>query len=403
MNENEEIKNENLENDEDKVDLSSLVDYYLKRKVDPLPAVKRAIIRQNVALSYEWFVNMHMRIGTSASWDFSTFRCLIQALPEYYGNYIEVMIEDFEVKQETIEKSLQHIRSGLIPYQIWIDKVIADIKSGGEYFNAQTVPSLVFVYLLRTMRTSIIGYMKLFKALMDEDNKIPEEVRDMVFAAHVYFSEMPAEMKSEYMDAFKSEDLVTQRAFQDNELSLFNETLLDAMRNPLDLQKYIDIENGDSPVFSVFWHEEMSMKPPLINRSRGQEEVNKAEVARRNAGLPKRRGGFGNFRMDVLGYGPNGETPEEMRRKLQELNGMTDFEPVERDGGNPEAPEEPVTYVVEKVAKDSSERVVSRSKFKTHDSAEQFIHDVSEAAPDMLNSFEFRIWAETSQERKRIK
>ena len=109
MNENEEIKNENLENDEDKVDLSSLVNYYLKRKVDPLPAVKRAIIRQNVALSYEWFVNTHMRIGTSASWDFSTFRCLIQALPEYYGNYIEVMIEDFEVKQETIEKSLYPI------------------------------------------------------------------------------------------------------------------------------------------------------------------------------------------------------------------------------------------------------------------------------------------------------
>lgn len=399
MNENEEIKNEELQTeDEDRIELGSLVDYYLAHKVDPLPAVKKAIIRQNVALSYEWFVNMHMRIGTSASWDFSTFRCLIQALPEYYGNYIEVMIEDFNVKTETIEKALQHIRSGLIPYQIWIDKVISDIKSGGEYFNAQTVPSLVFVYLLRTMRTSIIGYMKLFKALMDEDNKIPEEVRDMVFAAHVYFSEMPADMKAEYMNAFKSEDPVVQRAFQDNELSLFNETLLDAMRNPLDLQKYIDIENGDAPAFSIFWHEELSMKPPLVNKSRGAEEVNKAEVARRNAGLPQRRGGFGNFRMDVLGYGPNGETPEEMKRKLQELSGALDEPIIETEENT-----EPVEYVVEKVAKDSSNRVMSKSSFSSEQEAEKFIKSVTEAAPDMLNSFEFQIWAETSQERKRIK
>ena len=152
---NEENKEE-LEQ-EDIAEVDSLVNYYVSRKVDPLPAIKQAIIRQNVAFSYEWFVNMHMRIDTPEAWAFSTYRCLIQALPEYYGNYIEIMRDEFHVNEETIEKCLRHIRSGLIPYQIWIDKVISDIKGGGDYYGLQTVPSIVFVYLLKTMRTSIIG------------------------------------------------------------------------------------------------------------------------------------------------------------------------------------------------------------------------------------------------------
>ena len=51
---NEENKEE-LEQ-EDIAEVDSLVNYYVSRKVDPLPAIKQAIIRQNVAFSYEWFV-----------------------------------------------------------------------------------------------------------------------------------------------------------------------------------------------------------------------------------------------------------------------------------------------------------------------------------------------------------
>ena len=396
---NEENKEE-LEQ-EDIAEVDSLVNYYVSRKVDPLPAIKQAIIRQNVAFSYEWFVNMHMRIDTPEAWAFSTYRCLIQALPEYYGNYIEIMRDEFHVNEETIEKCLRHIRSGLIPYQIWIDKVIADIKGGGDYYGIQTVPSIVFVYLLKTMRTSIIGYMKLYKALLDEENGISEEVKNMVFAAHIYFSEMPMELKQEYMEAFASEDPVIQRAFQDNELSLFSETLIDMLRNPLNLEKYIAIEKGDAPTFSKFWEEPLNMAAPLINKSRGQEVADSAAEERTKAGLPRQKGGMGSFAQDVLGYGPNGESPEEMKRKIAELAGNVD---VAQSGEiMEEEPPEDAKYVVEKVAKDSSSRVMSRSSFNSKPEAEQFIKNVSDAAPDMLKSFEFQIWEESGGHRRRVK
>ena len=409
MNMDEENKINEEINDEPVEEMNSLIDYYRRHaKVDPLSAIKSTIIRQEISFSYEWYINMHMRIDSIDSWAFSTFRCLIQAEPEYYGNYIDMMIEEFKVPEEVIEKVLQHIRSGLIPYQLWINKVISDIKGGGDYFSKQSVESLVFTYLLRTMRTSIIGYMKLYKALLDENNGVPDKVKDMVGAAHIYFSEMPLVLKQEYMDAFTSENETVRHAFQDNELSLFTETLIDMLRHPLNLQAYLDIEKGEAPPFSRFWAEPQLALPPIINRSRGNVDRDKINMERERAGLPQLTGGMLPFDQYLLGYGPNGETPEQMREKLREQlrrEGISEAE-FFGNGENEDADDEDfndfedfdeteefeeIEFVVEKVAKDSSNRVMSRTTFQTKPEAEDFIKTVTEAAPDMLRSFEFRI------------
>ena len=109
---------------------------------------------------------------------------------------------------------------------------------------------------------------------------------------------------------------------------------------------------------------------------------------------------MGSFAQDVLGYGPNGESPEEMKRKIAELTGNADAAP---SGETGEEPPEDAKYVVEKVAKDSSSRVMSRSSFNSKPEAEQFIKNVSDAAPDMLKSFEFQIWEESGGHRRRVK
>ena len=142
------------------------------------------------------------------------------------------------------------------------------------------------------------------------------------------------------------------------------------------------------------------MAAPLINTSRGQEVADSAAEERTKAGLPRQKGGMGSFAQDVLGYGPNGESPEEMKRKIAELSGNADAAP---SGETGEEPPEDAKYVVEKVAKDSSSRVMSRSSFNSKPEAEQFIKNVSDAAPDMLKSFEFQIREESGGHRRRVK
>ena len=55
------------------------------------------------------------------------------------------------------------------------------------------------------------------------------------------------------------------------------------------------------------------------------------------------------------------------------------------------AQEEGMQFVVEKVAKDSSSRVMSQSWFNTREEAEQFKKTLIEDSPEMAKHFDFRI------------
>ena len=342
----------------------TLVDYYLANKVQNISLLKQLAIKEIVSFQYEWFIHKHMRMETKESFNFSTYICLIQAEPEYYGNFIDVMINDIKVDEDIIEKCLQYIRSGFIPYQIWIDKVIADLK-GSDYYSETSVSGMLLVYLMKTMQTSILGYLKLHKALLEAD--ISDEINNVVYTANAMFLQLPKEIKDRYMEMFTTEDNNLRDKFMDNELSLFTETIIDMTQYPINLQALLSIERGEVPPNTQFWDEPMVKPAPIINRSR-----NKLSINIEDAGDITKNTGMGNF-MNFITPDKNDETV---------IMGTDTTEPVK-----------PVVneYIVEKVAVDSSSRVMSKNKFKTEDEAISFVEDVVQAVPDVTNYFKFRI------------
>lgn len=349
------------------LEFDSLVDYYIANKVEALPLLKKLVIKQEISFSYEWSIHKHMRQETQESFNFSTFICLIQAEPKYYGNYVECMIEDFKVPEEVIEKCLQHIRSGEVPYQIWIDKCISDLK-GSDFYSQTSVPGMLLVYLMKTMRTSIIGYMKLHKALIEED--LSDEIQEAVNAAYIMYSELPKEWKEAYMKLFNTDNERLRRKFHDNELSLFAETLIDMTQYPLNMQLLLAIENGERPASETFWNEPMFKPQGPINRSRiVLEEDEEVPIDLRT--------GMGDFR--------------ELFDDNDSMAIVSDLVEDTKESTPEPVVKEPTEYIVEKVAIRGSSRVMSKNKFDSIEKAEGFIEDVVNAVPDILKSFEFRI------------
>ena len=345
----------------DSLIFNSLVEHYLANKVENLPLLKKFAIEQDVSFAYEWFIHKHMRMETQESFNFSTYTCLIQAEPEYYGNYIEVMLDKINIPEEIIEQCLQYIRTGEIPYQLWINKLIADLR-GSDYYSKHSIPGMLLVYLCKTMRVSLVGYMKLYKALSEAD--LDEELQNVISVAHAMYMDLPKDWKEAYMRLFSAEDEELRRKFADNELTLFTETLIDMTQYPLNLQMLEDIEKGKLPAGSIFWSEPPYKPEPLINRSR----------------IP-------------LGV----KVPTEAQG-----TGMTDFRNLFDDNKSvsliadlvqDEVTEEPkvTEYIVEKVALRGSKRAMSRNKFNTEEEAERFIEDVVNAVPDIIKSFQFTI------------
>ena len=340
----------------------TLVEYYLANKVQNISLLKKLAIKETVSFQYEWFIHKHMRMETKESFNFSTYVCLIQAEPEYYGNFIEVMIDDIGIDEDVIEKCLQYIRSGFIPYQIWIDKVIADLK-GSDYYSKTSVEGMLLVYLMKTMQTSILGYLKLHKALIDAD--ISDEINNVVYTANAMFLQLPKDIKDKYMEMFTTEDNDLRDKFMDNELSLFTETLIDMTQYPINLQTLMSIERGEVPATTQFWDEPMIKPAPIINRSR-----NKLSVSAEDSGDITKNTGMGNF-MNFI-------TPDNNDNDETVIMGTEPAKVVDE-------------YIVEKVAVDSSSRVMSKNKFKTKDEAINFVEDVVQAVPDVTNYFKFRI------------
>lgn len=361
-------------NDVDSLQFNSLVEHYLAKKVENLPLVKKLAIDQAVSFQYEWFIHKYMRTETAESFDFATYVCLIQAEPKFYGNYIEAMLENHDIPEATIEKCLQHIRSGILPYSIWINKVVSDIK-GSDYYSKASIPGMLLVYLCKTMRTSVMGYLKLHKALTDlgyEDKAIT----DVIDTAYAMFMDLPKDWKEAYMRMFNSEDPALQRKFWDNELTLFTETLIDMTQYPLNIALLEAIENGTIPTGSTFWDEPMMKPAPITNRSRTPiESAEKPAEDNSNGGMTDFRSMFNDNDSIAL---------------IQDI--LDDEEATVVD-------EEPKEFVVEKVRIDNggNKRPMSRKVYPTREEAEQFIEDAVDAVPDVINYFSFTINGELYQ------
>ena len=110
----------------------------------------------------------------------------------------------------------------------------------------------------------------------------------------------------------------------------------------------------------------------------------------------------------MLGFGPNGELPEEMARKRElaerQAELMLDEDDPRRNLGLNDvgqlddvrkpriiSNEKNIQYCVKKVARDGSERVMSENWFETEKQAQDFVKEVTESNPAMAKAFEFKI------------
>ena len=67
-----------------------------------------------------------------ASKEFATYLTFISSSPKYYGNICDILLDEF-VNETVIENCLKNIRAGLIPYDIWVNKLLEDIQDYSFY------------------------------------------------------------------------------------------------------------------------------------------------------------------------------------------------------------------------------------------------------------------------------
>lgn len=457
------------DNTENITNVSSLI--ALCPRVENLPILKQLALKQHVSFHFEMMNNTYMYNCGKESDVFATYVSLIETKPELFGNVCDILVDSF-VNEEVVEECLMYIRSGMVPYHIWISKLIADIHNT-TYYNKPSVAGMVTVYLGRTLKASLIAFNKVIKALEEERDHLPEEVMDGVTFMKARALEIPQNMKEEYMNMFNADDEKARRKFQDNELTIFAETLVDMFEHPFDQQAVDEIVEGQGNPFRKFWVDPMvGKKAPSMNvRDAGN-------VATRSMnGAPQEERAMGSW-IEMLGYGPNGETPEELARmkefaERQERieGGFTELTPETFKWHNPEFRQfitdyigensdeevsmyngtydafdydweddnnarmanrwaeqaraaylaekdeydkviaqqiqaetvqrsneraipmsnENIKYIVKKVAKDGSNRVMSQNWFDSESEAEQFVRDVTSGNPAMTNAFDFKI------------
>lgn len=411
---------ENKKEEIDQVaDVSSLI--ALCHRTDNMSAIQQLALKQKVAFHFEFTLHSYMRNEGVASNKFATYISLLETKPEFYGNVCDILVDNF-VSESIVEECLLYIRSGIIPYHLWTDKLVHDLK-GSFYYNQASIGGLLAVYLGKTLKASLIAFNKVIKVLEEEfcqefsyednpnagrlgikkaDDKW-QDVKEAIAFVKARAFEYPQDLKEKYMKAFATNDDSERIKFQENETTIFTETLIDMLKYPFDHEVIEKMQEGTASPFEDFW-----ITPPmaggstLVSYARGagntmQQSVNEQE---------EQQGGMGSW-LAMLGYGPHGETPEEMARQRElanrqdELLDSDDFETVEQVKKDVRelrqqktrviSNEKNVEYCVKKVAKDGSERVMSVNWFPSEKAANEFVEEIKESNPAMARAFEFKI------------
>lgn len=444
-------------------------------KVENLPILKQLALKQHVSFHFEAMKQTYMYNTGKDSDKFATYVSLIESKPEYFGNVCDILVDEF-VSEEVVEECLMYIRSGMVPYHLWINKLLSDIHDGSGFYNKQSIAGMVTVYLGRTLKASLIAFNKVIKVLEEEVDHLPVDVMDGVNFVKARALEIPQNMKEEYMKMFNADDEKARRKFQDNEITIFAETLVDMLDHPFDQEAVDNIISGNANPFTKFWVDPIGggKKAPSMNMRDAGGVVAREGLGGQQQQEERTMGSW----IEMLGYGPNGETPEEMQRmkefaERQERieGGLTEVSPETFHWENPEFRQfmteyfgedsdeevsmyngtydafdydwddddiarlsnqwaekaraaylveeneffrtraqqiqednvqvsnnnavpmsnENVKYIVKKVAKDGSNRVMSQNWFDSESEAEQFVRDVTEGNPAMMSSFDFKI------------
>lgn len=379
------------------IDVSSLIN--LCMRTDNLPAIQELGLKQRVSFRFERMLHPYMYNESKASMKFATYITLLETKPEVYGNVCDILLDTF-VTEEVIEECLMYIRSGIIPYHLWTDKLIEDLK-GSSFYNKPSIGGMLTVYLGKTLRASLIAYHKVIKALEEEEQILNDDMKKGIAFIKARFLEIPQEIREEYMRAFATNNEQERRKFQENETTIFTETLVDMLQHPFDKKVLEDMANGETNPYQKFWVDPMNAGGgTLVSNARGTG--NTAMMNAPQAGAQSQSGGMGSW-LELLGYGPNGETPEEMahqeelnrRQEILNRNDLATVEQVKEEvqeiRNNREVSNVNVQYVVKKVAKDSSKRVMSTRWFNTKKEAEDFVEDITKSNPAMSKAFDFKI------------
>jgi len=395
----------------------------LCQRTENMPVIQKLALKQKVSFHFEYTLHSYMRNEGAASNKFATYISLLETKPEYYGNVCDILLENF-VSEEVIEECLMYIRSGIIPYHLWIDKLMQDLKES-FYYNHASVGGLLTVYLGKTLKASLIAFNKVVKVLEEEycqefsyeenpnagrmgikkeDDKW-QDVKDGIAFVKARALEMPQDLKEAYMKAFSTNDESERVKFLENETTIFTETLIDMLKYPFDQEVIDKMREGTASPFEDFWVTPMfGGGSTLVSYARGAGNTMQQSVGEQQ----EQQGGMGSW-LAMLGYGPNGETPEEMARKRELAERQAELllneedretvRQVKRDVNEIRqtriiSNEKNVQYCVKKVTKDGSNRVMSENWFDTEKQAEDFVKEVTESNPVMAKAFDFQITPE---------
>lgn len=397
-----EIENNKNNKDEQVADVSSLMN--LCAREENLPTLQVLGMKQRVAFRFERMLHSYMYNCGKATSKFATYITLLETKPNIYGNVCDVLL-DF-VSEDVIEECLMYIRSGIIPYHLWTDKLLEDIK-GSAFYNNESVAGMLTVYLGKALRASLIAYHKAIKALEDEEHLLNDDMKAGIEFVKTRYMEIPQEVREEYMTAFNTDDEVKRRKFADNETTIFTETLVDMLQKPISQEALEAAEQGQLGPYDIFWVEPLfGGGATLVSNARGEGGV-ATGVQPQQAQQQQQPAGMGSW-LEVIGRGPNGETAEEMKKReelrrmnLEKVLDKEDLELVDKvkEDVRELRQEQPTRkienvatqYKVEKVCKDSSQRVMSVNWFDTEEEAQEFVDELKENNPMMMRSFDFKI------------
>ena len=316
-----------IDKSDDKIiDVSSLI--ALCQKTENLPMVQKIALKQKVAFRFEYTLHAYMRNESPASDKFATYISLLETKPEFYGNVCEILVDNF-VTESVVEECLQYIRSGIIPYHFWTDKLINDIKTT-FYYNKASVGGLLAVYLGKTLKASLVAFNKAVEALEEEfcsteinyeENETAGrmgivkredkwvDVRESIAFVKSRALDFPEDMKQEYMDALITDNEEERVKFQENETTIFTETLIDMLKYPFDSEAIQKIDEGLATPFDDFWVTPLfgGGSSTLVSNARSTGNTMQQDVSAQQ----EQEGGMGSW-WEMLGYGPHGETPEQM-------------------------------------------------------------------------------------------
>lgn len=392
-----------INNEEQVADVSSLI--ALCQRTDDMSAIQKLALKQKVAFHFEYSLRSYMRNEGTPSNKFGAYISLLETKPQFYGNVCDILTENF-VSEEIVEECLMYIRSGVIPYQFWIDKLLMDLRES-FYYGTASISGLLTVYLGMTLKTSLIAFNKVIKALEEDIDKYNDDVKEAIEFNKIRALEIPQNMKEEYMHMFATNDESERVKFVENETKIFTKTLIDMLKFPFNHEIIEKMATGTVTPFEDFWVTPLGGgSSALLSNARGAGNtmVQSTTETQNEEEQPAMSW------WEMLGYGPLGESKEEMQRRKElarrqrELNNRAEellttddkeraqqiVQEIQEDRHSRViSNEQNVEWCVKKIAKDGSKRVMSENWFPSEQKAREFIREVTESNPMMSRAFEF--------------